>query len=174
MEIRYIRNQMTKKNEQIANNLIRKFCAKHNIHINKLIIDFRKTVNEYTTDGLFGGFLDLYDFKTKTMYYAPKYFIDFDEFHNPLNVAHLTMHELTHCKQIQEGKMKIITPNKLKWNGKVYDRAPFNYDFFNKLHDMSGAIAEEYHSLTLPWEKEAYALPEKFMGKPLHEVYRPS
>lgn len=162
---------MSKGNTTRAMNLMREFCKLHGIKLNKIIIDMRKTRNEYKTQGLFGGFFDMYDEETKTMYFNPYNFVEFVNPKSPYNIAHLACHELIHTKQIQTGDMFLQHTGLMMYKNKVYQRAPFKIDLFNKIRQVSGKLAEEYHMSTLPWERDAYKKAEEFMGRPLWRAY---
>lgn len=171
VEIEYIRPKMNRGGQVACNIFIKRFMKKHDIDVKKIIIDFRKTVNDYKTEGLFGGFKDLYNGRTKTMYYNPHNFVEFIDPKSPRNIAHLAIHELVHTKQIQSKQMIILNNNKLQWKGRVFDRAPFNVDLFNRIREEQPKLAEEYHWRALPWEKDAYQLAEEYMGQPLWRAY---
>ena len=96
------------------------FAELHDISLRSITIDFRKTKTRYSTEGLFGGFKDMYDGRRKTLYFNPNNFIEFNTWHIPKNIAHLIMHEMIHAKQIQTKEMVIINPNKLEFKGKLY------------------------------------------------------
>jgi len=173
MKFEFIKSSMPEKGsgKQLVRELVEDFNRHYLGNILKdhtIVIDFRKTVNEYRTEGLFGGFLDMYDKKKKRIYHNPNNFYEFVDPSNARNAAHLAMHEMVHTWQMLNGDMKIINPNLMRWKGKKYDRAPFRYDFFSELVDIKGSLGERYHKYTLPWERQAYELPEDFMGHPLH------
>jgi hypothetical protein len=153
---------------------IHQFCYRHHIDTDfELELDFRQTRDNYKEEGLFGGFLDMWQDRTAKGL-IPKSYINvnaFREYTNPFdaeNVMHCIMHELGHIKQIQSRKMIIANNNTLVYNGRVYDRAPFKYDLFSKLFEIDPKLAQEYHTSVLPWEKDAYDWSEKYMGRPMY------
>jgi len=153
--------------------LLYSFCFYNDIKIDTVHLDLRKTKNNYKNEGVFGGFLDMYKRFSHSMYINPHNFVEFDGNLTNINlIAHLCMHELVHCKQIQENRMRIGSGgNTLLWKSRIYRRVPFKVDIFNRIREYDGGLAEEYHYSTIPWEKEAYQLPEEFMGQALWEKY---
>ena len=164
------KNKMSKANTTKCKKMILEFCKLHDIYLLDIIIDMRKTKNRYVSEGLFGGFKDMYDRTLRQMYFNPHNFVEFVNPRSPMNIAHLACHELVHTKQIQTGEM-YPRYNSLWYKGKKYKRAPFKVDLFNRIREKSGKLAEEYHYTALPWEKDAYKLAEEFMGRPLWKSY---
>lgn len=170
MEIKFVHCKFNLTERLTFKRLVINFMKKHDIKLNSMTVDLRKTKNEYTTKGMFGGFIDMYDAKRKSMYFNPFYFIEFNGQFDPRSIAHLCMHELTHVKQIQNGTLKIRLTS-LTWKGKVYRRMPFHVDLFNKIRVYDPDLAERYHKSALPWEVQAYDWPAKFMKQPLWKAY---
>jgi len=170
--IHFICNKMTKANTKKCEALIKEFCQLHDIRLLDIIVDMRKTRNRYESPGLFGGFNDMYNKTLGQMYFNPYNFVEFVNPRSPMNIAHLACHELVHVKQIQSRQMWVsFGGNYLVYKGVKHRRAPFKVDLFNKIREKSGKLAEEYHYTALPWEKDAYELAEKFMGRPLWKSY---
>ena len=171
MKVNIIKNYFSKNDVEYLEALLYAFCYSNDIQLQGITIDLRKTVNNYTTEGLFGGFGDMYSRRTNIMYFNPHNFIEYKKY-DIENIAHLAMHELIHVKQIKSGEMYIYGGcNKLQFKGISYRRAPFNTDLFSEIRMLDGALAERYHMTALPWEKDAYEIPEDFMGKALWENY---
>ena len=171
MEVLFIKTHLDRLDQDIVSALLEDFTDLYGIDLHSLTIDLRKTRNNYNSDGMFGGFLDMYNPRTKTAYFNPHEFIEYKEWDSPYNLAHLAMHELIHVRQIQNKEMKILTPNKLRWKGKDFTRAPFCVDLFNRIREKTPDLAEEYHWRALPWERDAYSIPEDYMGQPLWRAY---
>src|SRR5690554_3611992 len=107
MIIRTIRqNKLDYKAFSDVEHQIHQFCLKYNIDTDfELELDFRMTRDNYKSEGLFGGFLDMWQNRTD-QHLIPKSYINvnaFREYTNPFNaenVMHCIMHELGHIKQI--------------------------------------------------------------------------
>lgn len=167
------KNKITQQRKDIILNKCRKFCMINNIP-NKnitLVIDYR-VKNHYKTEGLFGGFVDMWNPKTKQLYVNLNVFREYTDYTNLDNSIHCILHELGHLKQILEKRMIIKNVNTLIWRNKEYKRAPFNYEIFSRIFNLDPKLAQDYHTSALPWEREAYELAEKFMKRPLYSYER--
>ncbi len=168
MKIEFKRGKLTEDDQEYLEENILQFCNEFNIDDNfELTLDFRTTVLEYESDGLFGGFIDMYD--GEFAYINVNCFHEYTNSADIDNVLHCVLHEITHIKQFQDGTMEIIDENTLRYNKKEYARAPFNYSVFSRIFELDPALAQDYHTSALPWEKEAYKLPEMFMGRPMYD-----